>query len=90
MRKLRAENEGEAKAIIQEMLEIYLTKRKCKLHQGFFHFVLKKMPQLRESVVEKCLSLEGSVTLRPAQARVLQKFKQLLLKKQSVKEEPTE
>ena len=85
LRKIFTEDEEYPKKVIQEMLEIFLTKRKCKLSQGFWQFILKRVPQLKQSIIEKVLIVEENLTLRPAQERVLQKLKNLVIKKQNVK-----
>lgn len=72
------------------MLELFLTKRKCKLQAGFFHFLLRKLPQMKGALLERCIAVELNEQLRPAQQRVLGKLKQLLLGKQSVKVETEE
>lgn len=71
--------------MIQEMLEIFLTKRKCKLSLGFWSFILKRLPQLKQAIIEKLLIVEENLTLRAAQERVLQKLKNLVIKRQHIK-----
>lgn len=53
------------------MLSIFLIKRKCKLQAGFFHFLLRKLPQFKPAILERCLKIEQNEQLRPAQQRVL-------------------
>ena len=90
LRTLLHESAEAAHKLVQEMLETFLTKRKCRLQAGFFHFLLRKLPQLKGALLERCIAVELNEQLRPAQQRVLLKLKQLLLGRQSVKVETEE
>lgn len=75
------------KAIIQEMLETFILKRKCRLNIRFFFVLLKRMPWLKQAVIEKGLELQNSEETRPAQLRILEKLLKTLVKGKKVKEE---
>jgi hypothetical protein len=87
IRTLHNENTASANKLVQDMLEIFLTKRKCKLQAGFFPFLVRKLPQLKPTLLERCLAIEQNDQLRPAQSRVMLKLKALLLGKLIVKVE---
>lgn len=72
------------------MLENFIIKRKCKLNVGFFSFLLKKMPYLRQSIVSKGLELKNREGVRPAQQRILENMLKTLTQSKRVKQEHQE
>lgn len=87
LRQLYVEDTKATSQIVQEMLQVFLTKRKCKLQAGFFQFLIRRLPQLKPSLLERCLTVEQNEKLRPAQERVLHKLKAQLIGKQAIKVE---
>jgi hypothetical protein len=72
------------------MLEIFITKRKCKMNFSFFLFVLKKLPALRQSIIALATALKTKSEVRPAQQRVVEKLLKTLVKNNNIKEEHNE
>ena len=68
------------------MLEVFITKRKCKLNFSFFPFLLKKLPSLRQNIVALATALHAKGEMRPAQQRVIEKLLRSLVRKHNVKE----
>jgi hypothetical protein len=69
------------------MLEVFITKRKCKLNFSFFPFLLKKIPTLRQNITALATALQARGEIRPAQQRVIEKLLKSLVRKHNVKEE---
>lgn len=68
------------------MLEIFVLKRKCKLNVGFFSYLIKRIPSIRQIVVSKGTELKGREGVRPAQQRILLKLLSNLVKMKKVKQ----
>lgn len=60
-------------------------KRKCRLNVGFFSFLLKKLPGLRQAIVSKAVELQSREDVRPAQQRILENILKTLTKSKRVK-----
>jgi hypothetical protein len=58
LRQLHSEDSAAANELVQEMLQVFLTKRKCKLQAGFFPFLLRRLPQVKPALLERCLTIE--------------------------------
>lgn len=73
------------------MLEVFITKRKCKLNFSFFPYLLKKVPTFRQNITALATALQLNSEIRPAQQRVVEKLLKSLGKKHTiVKEEHQE
>ena len=90
LRKIKSDDENAMNKIVEEMLESFVLKRKCKLNVGFFINLIKKIPALRQIVVGKGTELKLNESVRPAQLRVLEKLLNILVKTKKVKQEHRE
>jgi hypothetical protein len=69
------------------MLEVFLTKRKSKIHGDFFLYVARKVASFKGLLIDKCSEIEKNNILRPAQLKQIAKLKNKISKKSAVKEE---
>ena len=69
------------------MLEIFMTKRKCKVNASFFPFLVKKLPSIRQQVIAVGMELQNREGIRPAQKRVMEKMLKSMVKNKQVKQE---
>ena len=69
------------------MLESFIFKRNCKINVRFFSYLLKKLPWLKQAIVEKGKDIQKKSGIRPAQQRILEKIISNFVKSSKVKEE---
>lgn len=66
------------------MLEHFYTKRNCKLNGQFFHFLVRKIPSLKMTILGKCDELSKR-NIRAAQKKQISKMQSKLGLKDTVK-----
>ena len=69
--------------MVQEMLETFALKRKCKLKVEFFFYLLRKISGFRQPLLDKIGEL-GEKSVRPAQKKQLEKIEKKINRKENI------